>query len=409
LILKNRKSKKLAEGNVTVTEITSDFGNIKIKEKLNEKGGYAFSEYYCIDHALKVMNSVEVRRKTSTDVLYSANNIDADKLYSTILKNNELSKNEKGKNKLNTFYSDATNEEIRKICNLLTKTINDTKDDRDITETASVLSRLKIFRHNTTSVLAGVSQNLVFYFNPNMISINKSILSISGRNNEEYDEKVLTFVHEIEHIKQWASSDDNNDNGMEAGFCRKYDSVPVNSLWDQWILEAAAEIKMTDYLNTSAMVYAKKINYANSYMISETFGDNEYEALINSTFENDLDGAFKVLNISSDEEKADFLNMMYSIQISQYDCNDFWDYYQKQMGKTLADDERTGLRMDIRTDIIYDLTKKYYNDLLTGIKHRNIRDAETVFYLMKVWELDCCTHMVYTNTDAYEHAREYIL
>lgn len=400
--------KEVVEGEISITPVGS-FNGDQVKGKLKEKKDFSFANYYALDTALEKMKSTSVNVTEDLSVLDDTNNVDADKLYQIVLHNNEAAKQEKV-NAINTFYSDASDEEINNICKLIAKTVNETVDDRDIRETASVLSRLKIFRHMTSTDLAGVTDNIVFYFNPNMINMTRDMFEISGRKDETYDDETLTFVHEIEHIKQWASRDDNNDNGLESGFCRKYDDLKVNSLWNQWVLEAAAEMKMSEYLDAKPRLYDKKISYVKSYELCNIFNDDtELNSLINATFDNDLESAYKRLQLESQTEQHDFLNIMYSIQLLQYDCDDFWEYYQEQTGKQLSDDERAALRMDIRTEVIYNLTEKYYKGLIKGIEAKNIQDLETVFYMMKIWEIDCCGHLSYTEKEAFTHAEEYIV
>lgn len=355
------------------------------------------------------MKSTSVNKTEDLSTLNSDNKVDADRLYMVVLRNNEASKQEKV-NAINTFYSDASNEEIENICKLIAKTVNETADDRDIRETASVLSRLKIFRHMTSTDLAGVTDSIILYFNPNMIKLTRDMFEISGKKDETYDDETLTFVHEIEHLKQRASEDGYEENGIEAGFCRRFDELKVNSLWNQWVLEAAAEMKMSEYLDAKPRLYDKKISYVKSYELCNIFNNNkELNSLINATFDNELESAYKRLRLKSEAEQRDFLNTMYSIQLLQYDCDDFWEYYQEQTGKQLSDDNQFALKMDIRTEIIYNLTEKYYNGLIKGIETKNIQDLETVFYMMKIWELDCCEHLSYTEKKAFIQAKEYIV
>ena len=400
--------KEVVEGEVTITPISSFNGN-RVKNKLKEKKDFSFADYYDLDTVLDKMMSTSFNKTEDLSVLNSDNKVDADRLYEVVLRNNKSAKQEKV-NAINTFYSDASDEEIGNICKLIAKTVNETADDRDIRETASLLSRLKIFRHMTSTDLAGVTDSIVFYFNPNMINMTRDMFEISGRKDETYDDETLTFVHEIEHLKQKASDDGNKENGTEAGFCRKFDELKVNSLWNQWVLEAAAEMKMSEYLDAKPRLYGKKISYVKSYELCNIFNDNkELNSLINSTFDNDLESAYKRLQLKSEAEQRDFLNSMYSIQLLQYDCDDFWDYYQEKTGKQLTEEEQLALKMDIRTEVIYNLTEKYYNGLIKGIENGNIQDIETVYYMMKIWELDCCGHLSYTEKDTLGHAKVFII
>ena len=398
--------KEALPGTVTITSLNG-FNGDAVRKKLLSGEDFSYAAYYDLDAVLDTMENTQIKKKTDLRVLDSNNHVDAEKLYQSVLRNNEAAKQKTGGEKLNTFYSDATPEEIKKICLLTAKTVNASKGDRDIRDVASVLARLKIFRNETSSSLAAVTQDITFIFNPKMIDITRTAFEISGRNNKDFDEETLTFVHEIEHIKQYASSDDNEKNGVEAGFCRRYEGAKVNALWNQWLLEAAAEMKMAKQLQTTPMNYAKKITYANSYELAYIFDKSKsFHALPHTTFENDLTAAFQKLQLSDKPAQRDFLNLLYSIQLTQYECEDFWEYYAQQTGKSLSDEARTAIKMDIRAEAVRNLTRKYYESLLQGIENHTIEDLESAFYMMKLWELDCFTHLSYTQKDALAHAKD---
>lgn len=402
-------AKEVVEGTVSETLISSNIDEDAILSVLDEAKGFSMEEYYNLDNALKKYETSKVQSRNNKSLLDENNNIDPDKLYEMVIINNDNLKNGPV-DAVNTFYSDASSDEIRMICKLIAETCNNTKDERDITEVANILTHLKIFRHETTADCAAVTDDLVFYFNPNMISIYDEINKNTGKKDDKVNENLTIFTHEIEHIKQFGSSDFNNENGIESGFFRQYDDVAVNSLWDSWVLEAAAELKMADYLDTNTTLYAKKISYVKSYALSNIFDDDKSpDDLINATFNNDLSSAFKTLNIHDEKEKLDFLKLLYSIQITKYDCDDFWAYYEKSTGKTLTEEEKMSIKMDIRTDAVYNLTNKYYKGLINAVRSGKIKDVETVFHMMKVWELDVQNHLSYTEKDSLVHAKEFII
>ncbi len=396
-------------GKVTKTPLPDVTHSSALLKVLQDHPGFTQAQYYELDAALKKEKASPVQCETDLSVLDAQQNVDADKLYAKVLQNNASVKDEKGNNKLNYFLTDAKTAEIKEICTLIADTVNSSKEDRDIRETASVLARLKIFRHETSSNLAAVTEKCVLYFNPNMMSMNEIIRSIGRKQDKKYDDKVLTFVHEIEHLKQFASSDSDYENGMEAGAFRDYSDLKVNSLWDQWLLEASAEIKMTEYLQTDPMVYAKKISYVKSCNLAGIFDESvPFNALINSTFDNDLNAMFKRLKLKDKKSQRDFLELLYSIQLGQYDCNDFWENYEAKTGKKMNEEARFAFKMDVREEVIYHLSEQYYKTLLDAVDSGVIRDEETLFYMLRLWEMDCCGHLAYTKKDALPHAKAYL-
>ena len=396
-------------GEINIDSITGNINDNNINQVINSSNrGFSMEEYYNLEEALNKYETTKLEKRNVRILLNSNNKIDENKLYETVLINNADLKNG-SVNAINVFYSDATSDEIKMICNLIAKICNDSSE-REIEEIANALSHLKIVRHQTSADCAAITENMVFYFNPTMISIYDMINSTTGKKDENLDENTTIFVHEIEHIKQYGSNDFNNENGLESGFFRQYDDIAVNSLWDAWVLEAAAELKMAEYLNTNTTVYDKKISYMKSYALSNIFDDAKNpDDLVNATFSDDLDSALKYLKIDNENDKMEFLKLLYSIQLTQYDSDEFWEYYEKATGKQLTDDERLSLKMEIRTDAVYKLTEKYYKNLVKAINGGKIKDVQTVFYMMKVWELDSHRHLSYTEKTALEHAKEFII
>ena len=100
---------------------------------------------------------------------------------------------------------------------------------------------------------------------------------------------------------------------------------------------------------------------------------------------------------------------MYSIEITQSNTDDFWEFYQQKEDKVLTDNEKDGIRMDIRTEVVKKLSEKYYNGLSKELLDGKIKDLETVFYLMRLWELDSYGHLNFTSRKEYEHATDFII
>ena len=376
------------------------------KEFVNELESYDYefsmSKYYDLENVLKTSNNVQSHKKENSELI-SDGLLDANKLYSIVVRNND-SYMKQDKNSINVFFSNASNDSVRSICDLIAETYNSNKDDYcDIKEVSDTLTHLKIFQNNTTSSNAYVTDDLVFVFNPNMMEM---------RNNVEDGINVdkTVFVHEIEHIFQNASNDFQYENGIEAGFCRKYNNADVNSLWYTWLLEGSAEIKMSESLSITPKNYDKKISYIRSYNLSRIFeSDYNVDDLVDSVFTNNLDSAFKLLNINDEISKIEFLQLMYSIEITQSNTDDFWKFYQQKDGKVLTDNEKDGIRMDIRTEVVKKLSEKYYNGLSKELLDGKIKDLETVFYLMRLWELDSYGHLNFTSRKEYEHATDFII
>lgn len=235
---------------------------------------------------------------------------------------------------------------------------------------------------------------------------------------DTYPDSVWAQVvnHEIFHLIQYSANDGDDSNGLEAGFCRKYNfpdgvnNIPVDSLYFSWILEAGAELGMADYLNVEPGTYQKKISYARSFDLSRFYEiDSKSDMLENIAFKHTLEEVLAVLGIDSESEKQEFLKFMYSIEITQTEPNELWEYYESKTGRTLTDEEKTGIRMDIRTDAVKYLTKSFFMNVTNAVHDGAITDLDSLFYLLRLWELDVFNHLEYTKVSALDHAEDFVL
>ena len=406
---KYTNEKTVVEQSKTTTNISLNSNDYSDFQNNLENGNYSFSmeKYYDLDGTLSIYNNTNYSKKNSSSLITN-NELDAEKLYNSVISNNNKCMNG-DKSRLNTFYSKASESDIRKLCELIVKVYNHNKEKYDINKVCDTLSNLKIFKHETTSANAYVADDLTLVFNPSMIRMFSSIQTARGNDTEGVSTEETVFVHEIQHIFQYASNDLNEKNGVEAGCYRKYDNAKVNSLWDSWILEGSAESRMARYLNTTPKNYGKKISYMKSYNLSRIFEDDfSLYALENTSFTNNLNEAYNALNLKDRNSQMEFLKLAYTIEITQYDTNDFWEYYEEKTGTKLTDEQKNSMRMDIRTEAIKKMSQKFYDGFSTAIKNNRISDLETVFYLMRLWELDSFNHLNYTNKDEYIHAKDFI-
>lgn len=167
---------------------------------------------------------------------------------------------------------------------------------------------------------------------------------------------------------------------------------------------------MADYLDIEPGTYEKKIAYVTSYNLSRFFENNGGENRLEKVgFMHTLEDAFAALGLESESEQLEFLNFMYSIEITQSDPEDFLEYYESQSGKTLTDEEKLVIRLDIRTDAVKYMTENFFVNLTTAIHERAINDLDTAFYLMRLRELDTFNHLNYTEESSLKHATDFII
>lgn len=403
------------EDSNTININLSNYSYLNFIDNL-EKNNYDFdmAKYYGLEETMELYNNTNVNKSSSSNLLDSNGKLDANKLIAQVQENNKACMSE-GKNSINAFYQDLSNSDISKICNLIAEVTNSKFKDYDINKVANTLTKLTIFKRTGTAANAYVTNNLTFVYNPTMTENYANVQKIKDETKDPDEVIKEVIVHEIGHLLQYSSNDLNDENGIESGFCRMYNipnedkTVNIDSLWYSWLLDASAELSMSDYLNTSPGTYAKKISYARSYNLSRIFElDSEKEALENVVFSPDLETTFSKLKLDTKEEQNEFLKYMYSVEILQSDPDEFWDYYEESTKTTPTDDEKTNIRMDIRTDAVKYLSKNFYSNLMKAVYEKKITDINTVFYFMRIWELDSFNHLEYTKEDSIDNAEEFI-
>lgn len=378
----------------------------------NDDSDFRMAEYYALADTLRLYDNTVVDKSSETTLLTNGK-LDADKLYRRVLSNN-AAVTTNGKNTLNVFYSDLDETEIAAICDEIAKVVNDASGEIDINKVANTLDRLTIFEHKGGTVNAAISTKLAFTYNPGMVELYRQKHIALGGSPEVVWEMVVD--HEVMHIIQHGANDGNDANGIEAGFCRMYNeqndekNIPVDSLYFSWILEAGAELGMADYLNVEPGTYQKKISYARSYNLSRFYQiDSNRDMLENIAFKHTLEDALTALGIDSESEKQEFLKFMYSIEITQTEPDELWEYYESTTGRTLTDEEKTGIRMDIRTDAVKYLTKSFFMNITNAVHDGAITDLDSLFYLLRLWELDAFNHLEYTKVSSLAHAEDFVL
>lgn len=408
---------KVYDEDASTTSITlSNYNYLNFMSEL-DTGDYTFdnAKYYGLEESLALYQTAEITKSTNSDLLDTNGLLDANKLLQKVKENNEVYM-QQGKNSINAFYTDLSSSDMTKICTLITEVVNSKFNNIEINKVANTLTQLTMFKNTGSASNAYITNNLTFVYNPSMTGMYADVKEITGETDNPEEILKSVIVHEVMHLLEYSANDNNSENGIEAGICRMYNipnqeqKVPVDSLWNTWLLEAAAELGMSDYMNISPGTYAKKISYVRSYNLSR-FNDLELETqgLEDVTFNHTLEESYRNLELNTSEEQREFLNFLYSIEITQSDPNDFWENYTSITGITPTETEKTSIRMDIRTDAVKYLTRNFYQNLADSIYEGNVTDLDTAFYLMRNWELDTYNHLEYTKTSALPHAEEFIL
>lgn len=374
---------------------------------------FSYSAYYGLDESLQLYKSTKVEKSTSSNLLDSKGMIDSSKLLASVRTNNKKHM-EKGKNISNAFYTETSEADQKKICDLIAKIVNETCNETERKQMANTLSALTMFNHTGSASNAYITNSLTFVYNPSMSNMYADTQNIvTGESKENMQNSVL--AHEVMHLIQHRGDDLIEENGHEVGFCREYKAgdnenvIPVDSLWIPWILEASAELKMADYLKMDTHTYAKKISYTNSYNLSRFLSvDSKDDFIENIVFCSTLEEAYTALNLGTAQEQRKFHEFLYSVEILQSDPKDFWENYSNLTGETPSDSEKLAIRMQIRAEVVKYLSYQFYQNLINAVRQNKVKDLETLFYLIRVWEIDCYGHLEYRKIASLDSAKDFI-
>lgn len=394
----------------------NNYEYLTFSDKLdNDDYTFDYAQYYGLDKTLELYNNTKTEKSTESDLLDENGKLDANKLLHSVKNNNEELMSGKT-NAITTFYTETSEADMQKICTIIAKVVNSKFSNTEINQVANTLTKLTIVNRTGTASNAYINNNLTFVYNPNMSEMYSNMQKITGSENtkEETIESIIT--HEAMHILQYENNDLNKKNGIEVGMCRMYNVpnetklVPVDSLYYPWLLEAAAELGMAEFQHTETGTYAKKISYARSYNLSRFKELNTKEqSLEKIVYENTLTAGFDKLNLTNKEEQLEFLKFLYSVEITQSNPEDFWENYKKMTGHTPTEEQQLDIRMQIRTEAVKYMSKNFYQNLIESIKEQEITDLDTVFYMMRIWEMDTYTHLEYTKESSLDSSKDFII
>lgn len=370
---------------------------ISYLNNLNTK--YDYENLYNLDNSLSEYNKLLLTDKHDG----SLSSITVDELMSKVLKNNEKYKKE---NK-SSIYRELKNKELRNLCEIIVNTVNDfikDNDSIDVNRIKCILGDLKILSQRSSFNNAFVTDDNCLVMSPNMLKVAQLI------NGEGTDKDVL--IHEINHLLQKGCNCDLNKNSnlkRNFGFSYGFKNIGVNSLDFSWIYEASAEKNMVNYTGHEPLAYKNRIGYLESLSLvnitNENYKVNDTEKL---SFKRDLNDLYNYFNVSSDKDKREILNMMYSLEVMQTSPDDFYKNYKNQTGNEKNDEIVDEINYTVKSSICSTLTKLFYRNLSNNIKNKNVTLGD-VFYLIHLFENDLNNHLLYNSSKNYDYNKDFMI
>ncbi len=381
-------------------QLTAEQRNALVSSIESVEPEYAYSDIYDVESAYNRYQQVNIYDSEVDNVLANRH-LDLDKIVNIVKANNAKYKADNF-----VFYQEFSDQEIRDILTVIVDTINYELDNNTFSATLDDLSQniasLKIFKSPTLDNAAVTDDNCLLV----SLSSMESMKNIAD--NENADKIVL--AHEAEHLIQKISGRARNEMGVERayGYNLSFKDLPVNSLYQNWLIEGSAENLACKIYDSAPTTYKTKIGYIDtltfSLLLNEDFKPYDIERL---TQQQSLDKVFETFHCETEEQKMEFLNMMEAINIIQEEPEDFMSIYEnKILGHEASDDDLATMKVELKNGVCTTITKYFYRSLTEKLARENISVSD-IFSLISIFEADMNVHITYAKDGAYEARKDF--
>ena len=350
---------------------------------------YQFSDVYNIDRALQLQKELTkpAPKQHKYDVRVDGK-VDGKALYDLVLKNN---KDFMATSKSAWCYKEFSTEKLKEYCqktaDMLNK-IHKTYPDMDFDTVCCYINDLKILDKTGALDFAAVEITVkVLHICEDKIDTWNGIRKTTNL------EQVL--YHEMMHLFQVDCVCFASEGNLRVGINSEFDELEIDPLAWYWLVEASAEIRACEILNIDYTTYQYKIGYLETLnYILNLSGNEQVVDVQNLNYSRDVNAIYEIFDVTSPEDKHEFIKMMYNIEILQQRPKGFTDWYTKSIGinGTLPDQERTRLSLTVKEDALLSATKLFYRNLARIV---NSGDAtlQDVYYLTRIYECDFQNHL----------------
>lgn len=362
---------------------------------------YDYENVYNIDKALEIYksnNSPNTVSKHSHDIRVNGK-FDADYFYKLVKKNNEAFLETAKEDYLSGMYEEYSDKQLKEICSQMCEALEEfaeSEPDADLDTVCCYLYNIVIIGKTGSLDFGGFTMDNRFYLNYDNMETGSFAMDTDNI-------ELTTFYHEMMHAFQFACDDMKKQNENRVGITYVYNELEINPLSWYWLLEASAEMNMSQYLDVRYSTYKAMITYVDSLNFISNLGPgDDLIQLEKLCFQRDINKLFDETNMTSDEEKIELIKMMYSIEILQESDAEFYNWYENEYNVDLSDEssgEPTKLCLTVKEDAILTMTKMFYKNLAFQVNSGDVT-LQDCYYLMRLWEADISRHFT-NNTVGY--------
>lgn len=387
------------EGEDDFVETDSTTTDIKLTDKALDEFenyiasysvNYKYGDAYRIDEAIEYMNNHKVNSTTHKHDIRVDGKLDVNEFYTLIKSNNKDFMNDDN-NSSKTWYEEYPDKKLNEYCTSIVEMLNGIHEkypQTDMDELCCYLYDLKILdRKNALDFAAIELDKKILHINEDMLEDWADL-----KKNERMPEEVLH--HEMMHLFQVACDCNRADDEKRIGLSHTYDGLEINPFRWYWLAESSAEMNACEYLDMDFVTYQAKIGYAETLNYILNLGNTDKAARVQELYFDRNADIYELFDMTSNDEKEEFIKMMYSIEILQQDSEDFIDWYSEKYDVDMIahDQEKIKLHLDVKNDALITLTKMFYRNLARQINTGNAT-LQDVYYLMRIYECDLQNHL----------------
>lgn len=397
----NETEKEILNTNVKFDDSSITIFNNDIS---NHSIDYKYSELYNINEAYQKYVNMDRSYKSTINTNLISNNVVSDEYLFYLVKSNNLHFLQQD---MVTMYYELDDEIIYLVCKIIAETIteelNRSTVDFDIGNICENLENLK--------VLDGAAFSNAFITDDDILVLNIANINLTGTLNDNENQFEMTISHEAEHIIQKASLKklEYEKVNREHGYCVEFNDIDINSLYWTWLIEGSAENLAVNLYNCEPSTYRNKISYINSLKLSQiTNNDFNLYDIEYLTEQENLDEVFKKFDLETDDEKIEFIHMMYSLEIMHQSPDDFIKIYEDKYlnGNSMTDEQKDVINYELKSGICSTMSKYFYKNIIKSMTKKEYKLNE-IYELLSLFEQDLNSHLNYDMEEKIEYNRAF--
>lgn len=347
-----------------------------------------YSDLFNLEH-LNTLPSIEENVSHNTNFILTNGLVDADKLYRTVLVNNNNIK------LTGTNFYKIENSYVKEVCKIIAESVNyelKTNPYADKEALICNLSILTILGENDITA-ARVTTSTTLLITPSNIE------DLQNKISEDIDAFKLIIAHESKHLFQLnCFHEADRKQNIKMGFNQKWSDEPINSLFWKWYYEASAEMLAANQNGIDNIVYETNTNYLKYLKLTMLLDSNfDIDSLEQVSISRNRDDFYELFGASTESQKLEIAKIMYALEIVQNENSDFEKLYLNYTGRDeLSAEDWENLKAELKVGVANNLAVMFYQNLAAYIKNNDVT-LNDLYFLLTLYEAEVESHLSYDS------------